>query len=221
MSDLLEADSIRREFGRKQVLTDISFRCQPGDIIGLLGRNGSGKSTLLKILFGTLYTDYKFIRINDTIMGQPFKTKHTIAYLNQDNFLPKNITVKQVFEIYSGELDAKGFIEDEVLSKVLLTKIGNLSGGESRYLEVKLLLCLNTLFVLLDEPFNGISPLHIDLIKTMIKDKALKKGIVLTDHDYRNVLDVANKYYLLFDGGLRSVETKQDLIDWGYVPESK
>jgi len=221
MSDLLEADSIRKEFGRKQVLTDISFRCQPGDIIGLLGRNGSGKSTLLKILFGTLYTDYKFIRINDTIMGQPFKTKHTIAYLNQDNFLPKNITVKQVFEIYSGELDAKGFIEDEVLSKVLQTKIRNLSGGESRYLEVKLLLCLNTLFVLLDEPFNGISPLHIDLIKTMIKDKALKKGIVLTDHDYRNVLDVANKYYLLFDGGLRSVETKQDLIDWGYVPESK
>ena len=221
MSDLLEADSIRKEFGRKQVLTDISLRCQPGDIIGLLGRNGSGKSTLLKILFGTLYTDYKFIRINDRILSQPFKTKRTIAYLNQDNFLPKNISVKQVFEIYSGELDEKGFLEDEVLSKVLLTKIGNLSGGESRYLEVKLLLCLNTLFVLLDEPFNGISPLHIDLIKTMIKDKALKKGIVLTDHDYRNVLDVANKYYLLFDGGLRSVETKQDLIDWGYVPESK
>ena len=221
MSDLLEADSIRKEFGRKQVLTDISLRCQPGDIIGLLGRNGSGKSTLLKILFGTLYTDYKFIRINDRILSQPFKTKRTIAYLNQDNFLPKNISVKQVFQIYSGELDEKGFLEDEVLSKVLLTKIGNLSGGESRYLEVKLLLCLNTHFVLLDEPFNGISPLHIDLIKTMIKDKALKKGIVLTDHDYRNVLDVANKYYLLFDGGLRSVETKQDLIDWGYVPESK
>jgi len=221
MSDLLEADSIRKEFGRKQVLTDISFRCQPGDIIGLLGRNGSGKSTLLKILFGTLYTDYKFIRINDRILSQPFKTKRTIAYLNQDNFLPKNISVKQVFEIYSGELDEKGFLEDEVLSKVLLTKIGNLSGGESRYLEVKLLLCLNTHFVLLDEPFNGISPLQVDLIKKMIKDKSLNKGILLTDHDYRNVLDVANKYYLLFDGGLRSVKTKQDLIDWGYVPESK
>jgi ABC-type multidrug transport system ATPase subunit len=221
MSDLLEADSIRKEFGRKQVLTDISLRCQPGDIIGLLGRNGSGKSTLLKILFGTLYTDYKFIRINDRILSQPFKTKRTIAYLNQDNFLPKNISVKQVFEIYSGELDEKGFLEDEVLSKVLLTKIGNLSGGESRYLEVKLLLCLNTLFVLLDEPFNGISPLQVDLIKKMIKDKSLKKGILLTDHDYRNVLDVANKYYLLFDGGLKTVKTKQDLIDWGYVPESK
>jgi lipopolysaccharide export system ATP-binding protein len=221
MSDLLVADSIRKEFGRKQVLTDISLRCQPGDIIGLLGRNGSGKSTLLRILFGTLYTDYKFIRINDKILSQPFKTKHTIGYLHQDNFLPKNLTVKKIFEIYSRELDEKGFLEDEVFSKILHTKIGNLSGGESRYLEVKLLLYLNSHFILLDEPFNGISPLHIELVKNMIRAKSKNKGILLTDHDYRNVLDIANKYYLLFDGGLRTIKTKQDLVDWGYVPESK
>ena len=221
MSNLLEVDSIRKEFGTNQVLTDISLKCQPGDIIGLLGRNGSGKSTLLKIIFGTLNTDYKFIRINDSILNQPFKTKNTIAYLNQENFLPKNITVKHVVKIYSDDLDQKGFLEDEVLSKVLQTKIRNLSGGESRYLEVKLLLNLDTFFVLLDEPFNGISPLHVELIKKMIIDKSSKKGILLTDHDYRNVLDVANKYYLLFDGGLKSVKTQQDLIDWGYVPVNK
>jgi ABC-type lipopolysaccharide export system ATPase subunit len=221
MSNLLEADSIRKEFGTNQVLTDISLKCQPGEIIGLLGRNGSGKSTLLKIIFGTLNTDYKFIRINDSIVNQPFKTKNTIAYLNQDNFLPKNITVEQVVEIYSDDLDQKGFLDDEVLSKVLRTKIRNLSGGESRYLEVKLLLNLDALFVLLDEPFNGISPLQVELIKKMIIDKSLKKGILLTDHDYRNVLDVANKYYLLFDGGLKSVKTKQDLIYWGYIPDNE
>ena len=221
MSNLLEVDSIRKEFGTNQVLTDISLKCHPGDIIGLLGRNGSGKSTLLKIIFGTLNTDYKFIRINDSIVNQPFKTKNTIAYLNQDNFLPKNITVEQVVEIYSDDLDQKGFLDDEVLSKVLRTKIRNLSGGESRYLEVKLLLNLDALFVLLDEPFNGISPLQVELIKKMIIDKSLKKGILLTDHDYRNVLDVANKYYLLFDGGLKSVKTKQDLIYWGYIPNNE
>jgi lipopolysaccharide export system ATP-binding protein len=220
MSNLLEVDSIRKEFGTNQVLTDISLKCQPGDIIGILGRNGTGKSTLLKIIFGTLNTYYKFIRINDSILNQPFKTKHTIAYLNQDNFLPKNITVKQVVEIYSNDLDKKGFLEDDVLSKVISTKIRNLSGGESRYLEVKLLLNLDTMFVLLDEPFNGISPLHVELIKRIIIDKSLRKGILLTDHDYRNVLAVANKYYLLFDGGLKSVKTKQDLIEWGYVPDN-
>jgi lipopolysaccharide export system ATP-binding protein len=221
MSSLLEVDSIRKAFGDKQVLTDIALKCQSGDIIGLLGRNGSGKSTLLKIIFGTLYTDYKFIRINDKILDQPFKSKNIIVYLNQDNFLPKNITVKQVVKIYSEDLDHKEFFEDEVLSKVLETKIRNLSGGESRYLEVKLLLTLDSRFVLLDEPFNGISPLHIDKIKNMILEKSVKKGIILTDHDYQNVLDVANKNYLLFDGGLKPIKTKQDLIDWGYVPGNK
>jgi ABC-type multidrug transport system ATPase subunit len=221
MSDLLEVDSIRKAFGTNQVLTDISLRCQPGDIIGLLGRNGSGKSTLLKIIFGTLYTDHKFIRINGSILNQPFKTKNTIAYLSQDNFLPKTLTVRQVIKIFSDEIAQKVFFEDEILSKVLETRIRNLSGGESRYLEVKLVLSLDTLFVLLDEPFNGISPLHTELIKNMITDKSQKKGIILTDHDYRNVLDVANKHYLLYDGGLKKVKTKQDLIDWGYVPDSR
>jgi lipopolysaccharide export system ATP-binding protein len=221
MSNLLEVDSIRKSFGDKQVLTDIALKCQPGDIIGLLGRNGSGKSTLLKIIFGTLFTDYKFIRINDEILDQPFKSKNKIAYLSQDNFLPKNITIKQAVGIYSDSLDQNQILNDEVLSKVIGTKISNLSGGESRYLEVKLLLNLESNFVLLDEPFNGISPLHIELIKTMIIDKSSKKGIILTDHDYRNVLDVANKYYLLFDGGLKQIKTKQELINWGYVPDKQ
>jgi ABC-type lipopolysaccharide export system ATPase subunit len=126
-----------------------------------------------------------------------------------------------VVEIYSDDFNQKGFLEDEVLSKVTGTKICNLSGGESRYLEVKLLLNLDSVFVLLDEPFNGISPLHVELIKAMILKKSLQKGIILTDHDYRNVLDIANKYYLLFDGGLKPVKTKQDLIDWRYVPDNK
>ncbi len=220
MSVLLEADSIRKEFGTNQVLTDISLRCRPGDIIGLLGRNGSGKSTLLKIIFGTLHTDHKFIRINEKILNQPFKKKRQVAYLSQDNFLPKDITVKYAIKTYSDFLDEDAILEDAVLSKVSDTRIRDLSGGESRYLEVKLLLNLETSFLLLDEPFNGISPLHIDLIKNMILDKSVNKGIILTDHDYRNVLDVANSYYLLFDGGLRSIKTKQDLIDWGYIPEN-
>jgi ABC-type multidrug transport system ATPase subunit len=221
MSNLLEVDSVRKEFGTDQVLTDIFLKCQSGDIIGLLGRNGSGKSTLLKIIFGTLYTNHKFIRINDKRIDQPFKTKNKIAYLSQDIFLPKNITVKQVVKICFGNNDQKEILNDEVLIKVADTKIQDLSGGESRYLEVKLLLNMDTQFVLLDEPFNGISPLHVELLKKMILDKSLKKGIILTDHDYRSVLDVANKYYLLIDGGLKKIETKKDLIAWGYVPDTK
>lgn len=220
MSDLLEVDSIQKEFGIKRVLTDIAFHCKPGDIIGLLGRNGSGKSTLLKIIFGTLSAEQKFIRINNEILDQPYKTKK-VTYLYQDNFLPKNLTVEQVVDVFSDFIDCNRFMEDEVLIKVCRTKIRNLSGGESRYLEVKLMLNIDTNFVLLDEPFNGISPIHIELVKSMIRENSVTKGIILTDHDYRNVLDVANKFYLLFDGGLKRIETKQDLIDFGYLPERK
>jgi lipopolysaccharide export system ATP-binding protein len=221
MQNILEADSIRKDFGDKQVLTDIFIKCQTGDIIGLLGRNGSGKSTLLKILFGTLFTDYKHIAINGDILEQPFKVSGNICYLHQDNFLPKNMTVKKVLQMLDSRLDNSSILHDEVLSKVINTKIRDLSGGESRYLEVKIILHLDSKFVLLDEPFNGVSPIHIELVKEMIKSQSANKGIILTDHDYTNVLDVANKYMILFDGGLKTLKSKQDFIYWGYIPENK
>jgi ABC-type lipopolysaccharide export system ATPase subunit len=219
MKNRFEADSIRKAFGDKQVLTDVYLSCQTEDIIGLLGRNGSGKSTLLKILFGTLYTDYKHILINGEYLDQPFKEKGLISFLHQDNFLPRSMTVKKVLKLFDHKLDDSEFVNDPVLSKVLNTRIGYLSGGESRYLEIKLILNLDSKFVLLDEPFNGISPVHIDIVKDMIKTQAGKKGIVLTDHDYRNVLDVANKYMILFDGGTKILKSKEEFIYWGYLPD--
>jgi ABC-type multidrug transport system ATPase subunit len=219
MQNRFEADSIRKAFGDKQVLTDVYLSCQTEDIIGLLGRNGSGKSTLLKILFGTLYTDYKHILINGEYLDQPFKEKGLISFLHQDNFLPRSMTVKKVLKLFDHKLDDTEFVNDPVLSKVLNTKIGNLSGGESRYLEIKLILNLDSKFVFLDEPFNGISPVHIDIVKDMIRNQAGKKGIVLTDHDYRNVLDVANKYMILFDGGIKILKSKEEFIYWGYLPD--
>lgn len=221
MSNILEVDSVRKAFWTNQVLTDVYLKCESGDIIGLLGRNGSGKTSLLKIIFGTLYTDYKHIRINNMVLNQPYKTEKMVSFLSQDNFLPKNLSVRQIVNLYSKHLDPKAFLDDSVLSKVLDTTIRVLSGGESRYLEVKLILNLDSQFSLLDEPFNGISPLHIEAIKQMIKDKSNEKGIVLTDHDYRNVLDIANKYFLLFDGGIKKIKTKEDLIVWGYIPDKK
>jgi len=219
MSKILEVDSVRKSFWTNQVLTDVYLRCETGDILGLLGRNGSGKSTLLKIIFGTLYTDYKHIRINGLVLDQPYKTKKMVSFLNQDNFLPKNLTIKQIVNLYSNHLDPAIFLYDIVLSNVLDTKIRVLSGGESRYFEVKLILNLDSQFVLLDEPFNGISPLHIELVKKMILDKSTEKGIVLTDHDYLNVLDIANKCFLLFDGGIKNIKSKEDLKIWGYIPD--
>lgn len=219
MQDIIEADSIRKSFGGKQVLTDVFISCKTGDIIGLLGRNGSGKSTFLKILFGSLYTDYQHITINGKILDQAFKEKGIISYLPQSSFLPKNLTVEKIIQLFDHlDYNSKLF-DDQIISKILKTKVRNISGGELRYLEIILILSLDSKFVILDEPFNGISPLNVDLIKDMIRNQSNTKGIILTDHDYRNVLDVANKYMILFDGGIKILKSKEDFIYWGYLPD--
>ncbi|MGE5456874.1 MAG: ATP-binding cassette domain-containing protein [Methanococcaceae archaeon] len=219
MQDIFAADSIRKSFGEKQVLTDIFISCKTGDIIGLLGRNGSGKSTFLKILFGSLYTDYKHITINGKLLDQAFKEKGVISYLPQDSFLPKNLTVEQIIQLFDHLDYNTKLLDDQIISRILKTKVRNISGGELRYLEIILILSLDSKFVFLDEPFTGISPLHVDLIKDMIRNQSNTKGIILTDHDYRNVLDVANKYMILFDGGIKILKSKEDFIYWGYLPD--
>jgi ABC-type lipopolysaccharide export system ATPase subunit len=111
------------------------------------------------------------------------------------------------------------FFDDEILSSLADSKISSLSGGELRYLEIKLLLNTNSKFVLLDEPFNGTSPLMADSIKKMLLAASSTRGIVLTDHDFRNVLDVSNKCCLMFDGGLKTIKDQTELVKWGYVSE--
>ncbi len=221
MQNKLEADSIRKSFGDKPVLTDIFIKCQTGDIIALHGRNGSGKTTLLRILFGTLSADFKHITFNGDIFDQLYKDHGLVSFLPQDNFLPRNFTVKKVIRLFDHQLNYSEFLGDYVLNKVLDTKICNLSGGESRYLEVKLILSIDSQFVFLDEPFNGISPIHIEMVKDLIRKNSTKKGIILTDHDYRDALDIANIFMILLDGGIKVLKSKEDYIYWGYLPEKK
>lgn len=220
MSNLLEIDSVVKSYDMHVVLTDIYLKCQTGDIIGMLGRNGTGKSTLMKILFGTLSADRKFIRIDGKVYDRPYKTMNEICYLPQDSFLPQRMTVRKTIELYQGKLQVLIFIQDPILEKIVDSKIAHLSGGELRYLEIKLLLHTSCKFLLLDEPFNGVSPLMVGEIKKLIVKASEHKGIILTDHDYRNVLDVANQFCLIYDGGIKRLEDKKELIRWGYVPES-
>jgi lipopolysaccharide export system ATP-binding protein len=221
MSNLLEIDSVIKTYNTHQVLTDIYLKCKTGDTIGMLGRNGTGKSTLLKILFGTLSADSKFIRINNKIYDQPYKSASELCYLPQDSFLPRQLSIKKVIELYLGKSQVSSFLDDSILFKLKESKVSHLSCGELRYLEIKLLLNLDSKFALLDEPFNGMSPILIDSVKNLLLDNSTNKGIILTDHDYRNVLDVANRFCLVFDGGLKEINDKNELVKWGYLSESR
>jgi ABC-type multidrug transport system ATPase subunit len=219
MSSLLEVDSITKSYKYPPVLTNIYFKCKTGDIAGILGRNGTGKSTLLKIIFGTVPAENKFIRIDGKIYDCPYKTKNLVCYLPQHDFLPKNFSVEKVIELYHGRSSIDTYFEDKFLQNSRKKRISYLSGGELRYLEIRILLDLDSKFLLLDEPFNGLSPIAVEHIKKLIIAASKTKGILLTDHDYRNVLDVANSYWLLRNGGIQLLTDKSQLVQWGYIPE--
>lgn len=123
MVDYLEVDSVVKSYGTRQILTDIYLRINNGEIAGILGRNGSGKSTLLKIIFGSLKPEYKFVRINGKVITTPFRFPHLIQYLPQESFLPTHLTVKQVVNLYFNKEEAKQFMDDCVLNKVLENRI--------------------------------------------------------------------------------------------------
>ncbi len=218
MPSLLEIDSVIKSYDDRPVLTDIYLKCETGDIIGMFGRNGSGKSTLLKILFGILAAERKFIRIDGKVFDSPYKTKNELCFLPQHDFLPKHMKAAKAVELYLGKDAVETFFADNILKKLNNNKVSELSGGELRYLEIKLLLKTESKFILLDEPFNGVSPLLVEYIRGLIVESSKTKGIILTDHDYKNVLDVANRYCLIYDGGIKTVTSKEGLIRWGYVP---
>jgi len=96
-------------------------------------------------------------------------------------------------------------------------KFSDLSGGEKRILEVLLVLEANTKFTILDEPFSHIMPVHIQLVKDRIQALSAKKGILITDHQYQNVVEIADALFLLHNGVLKTVESEEDLRFNGYI----
>lgn len=219
----LVINSVTKSFGSNTVLSSIDFECQIGEIVGLLGRNGSGKTTLLKILFGTLKADTIDVQLN----SMPFDPKKNIcnreiAYLSQDNFLPKDLKVKNIIPIYyqDGEKQNRIFYDPRI-AKIENQRINTLSYGELRYLEILLVLRLPHRFILLDEPFSMIEPLYQDAIKDLLLIIKKDKGIILTDHYYYDVLQITDRNILIKDGQTCPISNKRELADLGYISKQK
>lgn len=221
MSKLI-VKSVVKSYGRHQLLKDICFSLNTGEIIGIFGKNGSGKSTLLKILFGTL----KAASLNVQIDEKPYEpskniVQQKISLLSQSNFLPKDIKVRNAVALCF--LDGKG--QDKILynpriAKIANQRIGTLSHGEMRYFEILLISKLPHPFMLLDEPFSMIEPLYQEAIKEILLSVKQEKGILLTDHYYVDVLDVSDKNLLIRDGNSLPVKDKGDLEKLNYITKS-
>ncbi len=219
MKSILEVDSVMKTYDNKMILSDVYLKCETGDIIGILGRNGTGKSTLLQIIFGSLNAEHKFIRIDDKIRRRAYQCKNEVVYLSQDNFIPKHYKVSKAIKLFLDKDKALELKKDNFIEKIYSKKVKQLSGGELRYLEIMLCLCNDAKFALLDEPYNGLSPILIKNINRLIAKFSTEKGIILTDHNYRNILDVANQLYLIKGSAMKKLKNKEELIRYGYLKE--
>lgn len=216
---ILEALHISKSFHGKTVLKDVSIHCQQGEISGIFGRNGTGKSSLLKIISGSLKYDNGSIQIDKKSYSQnQLITLRKIAYLPQESFLPKNDKVQDLIPLFYPEGDAQDRIfYAKGVGDFAQRKVKELSLGQLRYLEILLIGHLEHEFILLDEPFSMIEPFYKDYIKELLLHLKLKKGIVLTDHYYEDVLDIADKNYLINNTRILQIDTKEDLIQNNYI----
>lgn len=217
--DLLEVTDLNKSYGKKTILKNINLECKVGEIIGIFGRNGAGKSTMLKCIFGTVKADSILIKINSEIISQkdviPSKK---IAYLSQDTFLPKEQKVREVIPLFfpNGDDQNKIFYSPQV-SNFEKIKIGKLSLGQLRYLELLIIGNLDHSFLMLDEPFSMIEPIYKDVIKNLLLKQKKSKGIILTDHYYYDVLEISNKNFVIKEAEKIEIIDKDDLVKYDYL----
>ena len=216
MNNLLEIDGVMLDFGRNRVLSDVYLKCSSGEVIGILGRNGTGKTSLLRIIFGELNTPNKSVRINGKFFYEPYKIPEQISFLPQFNFMLKSISLKRVFKYF--EIDFHDFVQlFPNFEHFYKKRLSEMSGGERRIIEIYSILTTKTKFSLLDEPFTHIMPVHIETLKRLIEREKQRKGIIIIDHQYQDVIDVCNDIYIIENGKTNLVTNTSDFKKFGYV----
>jgi lipopolysaccharide export system ATP-binding protein len=216
----LKIDSVQLKFGDRKILQDICLRCKQGEVVGLLGRNGSGKSSLLKIIFGTLVAAYKHITIDDVVIYCGY-VKNRIAYLTQHNYLPRGIKIADLAKVLIDPQYWYSFSNLSIYRDHRNKQTEQLSGGELRQLEMLMILYSKADFILLDEPFTHVTPIQTDYFKSVIQEIAQTKGIIITDHQYNDVLDISDRIILLTDGCTKTINNVDDLVTYHYLSNIK
>ena len=222
---MLKINNISKTFKDKKVVSEISFELSPGDIYGLLGPNGAGKTTTFYIIAGLLSSDEGQIMLSgEDISKIPMhqRSKRGIKYLPQEPSIFQNLSVYEnlygLAELsFKNKKDIDVFIDNSMeefnLSKISDLKGRQLSGGQRRKVEIARTLAADPKIILLDEPFAGIDPIAIEDIKSVLT-KLLKRniGILITDHNVRETLEICNKAAIISDGKIIAEGNKESLI---------
>lgn len=216
MNSILKADSIEIDFNGRKILQGVYLECKQGEVLGLLGRNGCGKSTLLKIIFGSVKPVHKYVSI-DAIFVRKGYLKSQIAYLPQHHYLPTGISIIRLAQQIVDPFVWDEFAAYPVYQNHFNKTVNGLSGGEWRQLEMLMVLYSKAKFILLDEPFTHISPIQVEEFKSIITSRSKTRGIIVTDHYYKNVLEVSDRLLLLHNGYTQIINNRDDLVTYGYL----
>lgn len=219
-ASVLEADGIRVELpGGRTLLSSIYLKLETGTVTGLLGRNGGGKSTLLQAVFGPRAVPDASVRVDGRYVHPAYRRPGLINYLPQTPLLPAALTLGTAARWLQVE-PAVAFVRFPVLLERLREPVGRLSGGQQRLAET-LLLHQPTRFTLLDEPLAHIAPVQLEGLGEEIREAGRRKGLLLTDHDYRAMLPLCQRLYLLTEGRLLPIAADRpaaQLVKYGYLP---
>lgn len=213
MSGLL-AQNLAKSFKERHVVEDVSLSIEKGQIVGLLGPNGAGKTTCFYMIVGLIRGDRGKIFINDeeiTSLPMHGRARKGIGYLPQESSIFRKLSVKDnIMAILETRRDLNRKERkqklDELLLEFHLTHIRksqgiSLSGGERRRVEIARALAMEPSYILLDEPFAGVDPISVNDIKKIIRHlKQRGIGILITDHNVRETLDICEKAYIVNEG---------------------
>ncbi|MFN0085738.1 MAG: LPS export ABC transporter ATP-binding protein [Blastocatellia bacterium] len=222
----LRAENLKKSYRRRTVVNHVSIVVHPGEIVGLLGPNGAGKTTTFYMVVGLEEPDEGRVWFGEQdITKLPLykRARLGISYLPQEASIFRKLTVEQnlmavleTLPLSRGERheNLDRLIEEFRLSHVRKNKGYALSGGERRRTEIARMLTIEPKYILLDEPFAGIDPIAIDDLQQIIARLRLRGiGILITDHNVREALEITDRAYIISDGQLFRSGTPRELTD--------
>lgn len=226
MSSLLVTEDLAKKYGQRRVVDGVSIGVKPGEIVGLLGPNGAGKTTTFNMVVGVVRPDDGAVHFGEhNITHHPIhrRARAGIGYLTQEPSVFRKLTVRQNIQAIL-ETCRMMFVEREVRLKMLLEELDltdladnmayTLSGGEKRRLEITRALVTSPKLLLLDEPFSGIDPIAVyEVQKILRRLRERGMGILVTDHNVREMLKLVDRAYLIHQGKVIFEGTAEFLID--------
>jgi len=220
----LSAQNLRKKYGRRTVVSDVSIEVERGEIVGLLGPNGAGKTTTFYMIVGFIKPNGGKVFLNqEEITSMPMyrRAQHGVGYLPQEPSVFRKLSVEdnilailEMMDLTPEERRAKleELIEEFGLEKVRTSNGDTLSGGERRRTEIARALASDPKFILLDEPFAGIDPIAVEDIQAIVaKLKTRDIGILITDHNVQETLSITERAYLMFEGKILKSGTAEEL----------